>query len=144
MRAAAITAEELEKRLSADFPEMFNGTNGVRIEAVTHGASRVRQVFHSGLLRPGGTISGPTMMTLTDVAMYIAVLSAIGWVPLAVTNQLNIHFLRKPEPVDLIGEGRLLKLGKRLAVGEVTIRAEGKSEPVSHATLTYSIPAKVQ
>ncbi|MBN8957602.1 MAG: PaaI family thioesterase [Rhizobiales bacterium] len=141
MQAATITAEELERRLSAEFPEMFNGTNGVVIEAAAQGASRVRQVFHKGLLRPGGTIAGPTMMMLSDVAMYVAVLSAIGWVPLAVTNQLNIHFLRKPDPVDLIADGRILKLGKRLAVGEVTIRSEGVSEPVSHATLTYSIPS---
>jgi acyl-coenzyme A thioesterase PaaI-like protein len=82
------------------------------------------------------------MMALTDLAMYIAVLSAIGWVPLAVTTQLNIHFLRKPAPTDLIGEGRLLKLGKRLAVGEVTVRSAGIAEAVSHATLTYSIPSQ--
>ena len=138
---AAMTAEELERRLAAEFPEMFNATAGLRIEAVAHGMSRVRQAFHKGLLRPGGTIAGPTMMTLTDVAMYVAVLSAIGWVPLAVTNQLNIHFLRKPQPADLVGEGRMLKLGKRLAVGEVTIRSEGQSEAVSHATVTYSIPS---
>ncbi len=142
MQPPAMTAEELERQLSTDFPQVFNPKNGIIIESVTHGASRVRQIFHEELLRPGGTISGPTMMTLTDVAMYIAVLSAIGWVPLAVTNQLNIHFLRKPEPADLIGEGRLLKLGKRLAVGEVTVRSAGMREPVSHATLTYSIPSR--
>jgi acyl-coenzyme A thioesterase PaaI-like protein len=92
------------------------------------------------MLRPGGTISGPTMMALTDFTMYVALLSAIGWVPLAVTTQLNINFLRRPEPVDLIAEGRLLKLGKRLAVGEVVMRSNGQPEPIAQATSTYSIP----
>jgi acyl-coenzyme A thioesterase PaaI-like protein len=79
-------------------------------------------------------------MRLTDFSIYVAVLSAIGWVPLAVTTQLNIHFLRKPEPRDLIAEAILLRLGKRIAVGEVSIRVEGIDEPVAHATSTYAIP----
>ena len=80
------------------------------------------------------------MMALADFAMYVAVFSAIGPLPLAVTTNLNINFLRKPEAADLIADGRLLKLGKRLAVGEVTIRSEGQAEPVAHVTSTYSIP----
>src|ERR687884_137197 len=68
-------------------------------------------------LRPGGTVSGPVLMTLADVAIYVAILASIGWVPLAVTTNLNINFLRKPAPGDLMAECRLLKLGKRLAVG---------------------------
>ena len=80
------------------------------------------------------------MMALADFAMYVAVLASIGPVPLAVTTNLNINFLRKPAPRDLIGGGRLLKLGKRLAVGEVTIRSDGEEEPVAHVTSTYSIP----
>jgi uncharacterized protein (TIGR00369 family) len=91
-------------------------------------------------VRPGGTISGPTMMALADFAMYVAVLAAIGPVPLAVTINLNINFLRKPAPRDLVAEARLLKLGKRLAMGEVTICSDGESEPVAHVTSTYSIP----
>jgi uncharacterized protein (TIGR00369 family) len=92
-------------------------------------------------VRPGGTISGPTMMALADFAMYVAVLAAIGPVPLAVTINLNINFLRKPAPRDLVAEARLLKLGKRLAMGEITICSEGQSGPVAHVTSTYSIPA---
>jgi uncharacterized protein (TIGR00369 family) len=140
MPEPAISAADLEGKLTAAFPEVFRSDGRVRIERLEHGSCRVRLPFRPDFLRPGGTISGPTMMQLTDVAMYIAVLSAIGWVPLAVTTQLNIHFLRKPEPRDLIAEARLLRLGKRSAVGDVTIRADGSDEPVSHATTTYSIP----
>jgi uncharacterized protein (TIGR00369 family) len=83
-------------------------------------------------------------MLLADVAMYVAVLASIGWVPLAVTTNLNINFLRKPRLGALIAECRLLKLGTRLAVGEVTIWAEGDEEPVAHATSTYSIPPQTK
>ena len=82
------------------------------------------------------------MMALADFAMYVGVLASIGPVPLAVTINLNINFLRKPAARDLIAECRLLKLGKRLAVGEVTISSDGVEEPVAHVTSTYSIPAK--
>jgi uncharacterized protein (TIGR00369 family) len=137
---AALPAEELERLLTAHFPEAFHAGSGLRIEAVAHGACRIRKRFEPRALRPGGTISGPTMMALADVAIYVAILASIGWVPLAVTTQLTINFLRKPEPRDLIAEGKLLKLGKRLAVGEVSIRSEGEEKLVAHATSTYSIP----
>jgi len=100
----------------------------------------VRQTYQAQFIRPGGTISGPTMMALADFAMYVGLLASIGPVPLAVTTNLNINFLRKPAARDLIAECRLLKLGKRLAVGEVTIGSEGMDEPVAHVTSTYSIP----
>jgi len=80
------------------------------------------------------------MMTLADFAMYVGLLASIGPVPLAVTTNLNINFLRKPGTCDLVAECRLLKLGKRLAVGEVIIRSDGIDEPVAHVTSTYSIP----
>ena len=102
----------------------------------------MRQAYQPQFIRPGGTISGPTMMALADFAMYVGVLASIGPVPLAVTTNLNINFLRKPEARDLIAECRLLKLGKRLAVGEVAIRSDGVDEPVAHVTSTYSIPSK--
>lgn len=140
MPEPAISAEELEAKLVESFPEVFRSTSRVHIEQLRYGHCRVRLPFQPEFLRPGGTISGPTMMQLTDVAMYIAVLSAVGWAPLAVTTQLNIHFLRKPAPRDLFAEARLLRLGKRSAVGEVAILSEGAPEPVAHATSTYSIP----
>jgi uncharacterized protein (TIGR00369 family) len=81
-------------------------------------------------------------MTLADVAMYVAVLASIGWVPLAVTTNLNINFLKKPAPGGLLADCQILKLGKRLAVGSVTICAAGDDDPVAHATSTYSIPPR--
>ena len=139
---AAMTVEELERFLTAEFPQAFHGASGLTIEAVWQGGGRVRQAYQAQFIRPGGTISGPTMMALADFAMYVGILASIGPVPLAVTINLNINFLRKPAARDLIAECRLLKLGKRLAVGEVAIRSEGMDDPVAHVTSTYSIPAK--
>src|SRR5919108_2463629 len=136
-----LTVEELERLLAAEFPQMFSPENGLTIEAVWHGGCRVRQAYRQNSLRPGGTISGATMMGLADFAMYVAVLAAIGWVPLAVTTNLNINFLRKPAQRDLLAEVRLIKLGRRLAVGEIGIRSDGEEELVAHVTSTYSIPA---
>ncbi|PZO63461.1 MAG: thioesterase, partial [Pelagerythrobacter marensis] len=94
-------------------------------------------------LRPGGTVSGPTMFELADLAMYAAVLAQVGRVPLAVTTGASIDFLRKPAAGrDLVAECRMLKLGRVLAVGDVLIRSEGDEAPVARASLTYSIPPK--
>jgi uncharacterized protein (TIGR00369 family) len=139
---AALTAAELERRLAMEFPEAFHPGSGLAILDARHGAARVRLAPQDKATRPGGTISGPTLMMLADVTMYIAVLASVGWVPLAVTTNLNINFLKKPAPGALIADCRLLKLGKRLAVGEVTLCCEGDDEPVAHATLTYSIPPR--
>jgi uncharacterized protein (TIGR00369 family) len=138
----AMNVEELGRFLAAEFPQVFHATSGLSIEEVWHGGGRVRQAYQEQFIRPGGTISGPTMMALADFAMYVGVLASIGPVPLAVTINLNINFLRKPAARDLIAECRLLKLGKRLAVGEVTISSDGMEEPVAHVTSTYSIPTK--
>ena len=142
MHAALVSAEELERLLEQDFPEAFYPGCGLAILDVWHGGARVRQALQKNATRPGGTISGPAIMALADVAMYVAILGSIGWEPLAVTTNLNINFLKKPTPGALIGECRLLKLGKRLAVGEVAIRAEGEEDCVAHATSTYSIPPR--
>jgi len=139
--AAKLTVAELDGLLRTEFPELFNAENGFVIEDVWLGGCRVRKHFDPGSLRPGGTISGATMMALADFAMYVAVLAAIGWVPLAVTVNLNINFLKKPAARDLLAETRLVKLGKRLAVGEIGIHSEGDDALVAQATSTYSIPA---
>ncbi|MGH9803402.1 MAG: PaaI family thioesterase [Blastocatellia bacterium] len=140
-----MTAIELEKFLQSHFPETPNGDDfGLRVEHVEENFVRVRQIYHSRHLRPGGTVSGPTMMTLADTAMYLAVLAMIGPVALAVTTSLNINFLRRPAPQDVIAECRLLKLGSRLAVGDVLIFSDGEAEPVAQATVTYSIPPNRQ
>ncbi|MDX5349111.1 MAG: PaaI family thioesterase [Paracoccaceae bacterium] len=92
-------------------------------------------------LRPGGTVSGPSIFALADVAMYLAILSRIGPVALAVTTNSSIDFMRKPAAGrDLLGHARLLKLGRSLAVGDVLVFSEGAAEPVARASLTYSIP----
>jgi uncharacterized protein (TIGR00369 family) len=142
MPQPAMSVQELERFLASEFSQAFHPQSGLTIEEVWHGGGRVRQTFQPQFVRPGGTISGPTMMALADVAMYVGILASIGPVPLAVTINLSINFLRKPAARDLIAECRLLKLGKRLATGEVTIHSDGMKEPVAHATSTYSIPGK--
>ena len=139
-RPSTLSRDELARLLTAEFPQLFKTGSGYSIEATWQGGCRVRRAFHDGHLRPGGTISGPTLMELADFSLYVAILAAIGWKPLAVTTNLSINFLRKPSPRDLVAECKLLKLGKRLAVGEVTITSAGEEEPVAHATGTYSIP----
>lgn len=142
MKAPALNADEIAEVLHKEFPQAFYEGCGLSIERVDYGNIRVRRHFHENTIRPGGTISGPTMMELADFAMYVAVFSAVGRQPLAVTTNLNINFLRKPGARDLVAECRLLKLGKRLAVGEVALFSDGAMEPVAHATSTYSIPEK--
>ena len=139
-RPPVLSVAELEQFLRAEFPQVFNAASGVSIEQVWHGGAVVRQAYREDFIRPGGTISGPTMMALADFAMYVAVLAAIGPVPLAVTTSLTINFLRKPRAVDLLAEAKLMKLGKRLAVGEVGLRSDGQIDLVAHVTSTYSIP----
>ena len=140
MAAPAMNVEEMERFLAREFPQAFHPQSGLAIEQVWHGGGRVRQSFQAHSIRPGGTISGPTMMALADFTMYVGVLASIGPVALAVTTNLNINFLRKPAARDLIAECRLLKLGKSLAVGEVTIRSDGSDDTVAHVMSTYSIP----
>lgn len=135
-----MTAQELEAFLYSHFPEMDERL--IRVEQVEDNFAQVRMICHPRHLRPGGTISGPALMTLADTAMYMVLLAMIGPVALAVTTNLNINFLRKPAPGDVIAKTNLLKLGKRLAVGEVTMYSENEAQPVAHATVTYSIPAE--
>lgn len=142
MAAPVMTVKELEAFLAREFPQVFNAMSGVTVDAISENGCRVRQAFNPNLVRPGGTISGPTMMALADFAMYVAILAAIGPVALAVTTNLNINFLRKPGQGDIYADAKLLKLGKRLAVGEVSIFSEGSDEPVAHVTSTYSIPPR--
>jgi uncharacterized protein (TIGR00369 family) len=135
-----LSVDELVRLLSAEFPPMLAPDSGLSIEEVRHGGCRLRQAFRKTSLRPGDTISGATIMALGDYAMYVALLASIGWVPLAVTTNLTVNFLRKPPRGDLLADCKLLKLGKRLAVGEVTIHPDGTDDAVAHVTSTYSIP----
>ncbi len=142
---AKITIEEFQKLMTEELPWAVE--NGLRLEAIEHGKATMVLPYSDNMLRPGGTVSGPSMMALADGTMFAVVLSMIGHVKMAVTTNFNINFLRKPMPADLIAEGSIIKLGKRLAVIEVTlfseVSGETKSrEPIAHATGTYSIPPR--
>jgi uncharacterized protein (TIGR00369 family) len=115
---------------------------GVKATEIGDGTATLMIPYDAKMLRPGGTMSGPTMMMLADACMYAVVLSDIGIVKLAVTTNLNINFLRKPEPRDLIAKGSMLKCGKRLAVMAVDLYAAGSDDLVAHTTGTYSIPPR--
>jgi uncharacterized protein (TIGR00369 family) len=135
-----MTAAELDAFLRIELPQMFN-YDDLAIEHADGRTCLVRQRFSESMLRPGGTISGPTLMALADCAMYVVLLSAIGPVGLAVTTNLNINFLRKGAPgEDVLAAAKLLKLGKRLAVGEVNLLSGTSPDPIAHVTATYSIP----
>lgn len=135
MDAAALTAF-----LDRDFPQV---AGMFAIEAVSDDLLTVRLRVTDDHLRPGGTVSGPSMFGLADVAMYLAVLARIGPVGLAVTTNCSIDFMRKPAAgVDLLAEARVLKMGRVLAVGDVLIFSEGQAGAVARASLTYSIPPR--
>jgi uncharacterized protein (TIGR00369 family) len=133
-----ITPAEFEEVAWQGVP--FVGQLGCRVERFAAGDVVLRLPYSALLLRPGGTICGPALMALADVTLYGLVLSMIGRVELTVTTNLNVHFLSRPAPRDVLAEGRLLKLGRRLAVGEVTMRSDGDPQPICHATGTYAIP----
>jgi uncharacterized protein (TIGR00369 family) len=140
-RPRPFTLDELRAYLAEIFPEVWK-RGDLRIEDIAPMAATLRLVHHPRHLRPGGTISGPAMFALCDVALYVAILGEIGRVEQAVTTSVTINFLRKPEPADLIGKAKLMKLGRRLAVGEVALYSEGESDMVAHAIGTYSIPGR--
>ena len=133
-----MTAEELMSFVAEVFPQAME--MGFRIDALAEDSIVLALDADHQHLRPGGTISGPTMMTMADTAMWLATLAAIGPVALAVTTSLNMNFLRRPKPGTLLADARLLKLGNRLSMGEVYLRIAGDEAVVAHATVTYSIP----
>ena len=130
------TQGEIAAFLAAAFPD-----RGFVVEAVGDAAATLSYGVGIDDLRPGGTVSGPVLMAVADVALYVAILGEIGIVPLAVTTSLTINFLRKPAPDKrVVGVCKLLKVGKALAVGEVALYSQGSDVPVAHAVGTYSIP----
>lgn len=138
MSAPVVSAEELEALIREGVPLV--GNYGITIEQLGAGTVRMKLPYNDSFVRPGGTVTGPAMFGLADVALYAAVLSLIGRVELAVTTSMTINFLRRPAPVAITADCRILKMGKRLAYGEVLLFSEGDPEPVAHATGTYSIP----
>ena len=133
------TKEQIDEFLAADFPQ----TKCVVEEVGQRGATVSRDIGMADL-RPGGTVSGPVLMGVADLALYVAVLGEIGIVPLAVTTSLTINFLRKPSDKRITGVCKLLKVGKTLAVGEVWLYSGGVTEPVAHVVGTYSIPPSAE
>jgi uncharacterized protein (TIGR00369 family) len=140
MAGMKMSVADIRKFLREEFPQVFSGDD-IAIEAADGERCLLRQRYSDTMLRPGGTVSGPTLMALADYAMYAVLLSAIGPVGLAVTTNLNINFLRRGVAGrDLYAAAKILKLGKRLAVGEVSLTSAGSPEPIAHVTATYSIP----
>ncbi len=128
--------EELIQFLAREFPQ-----NKCTVEEVGPMSATVRMEVGEAELRPGGTVSGPVLMTVADVGLYVALLHEIGIVPLAVTTNLNVNFLRKPSAdAAILGVCRLLKVGRTLATGEVSLYSEGSDALVAHAVGTYAIP----
>ncbi len=131
------TKEEVAAFMATEFPQCKCVS-----EAVGQGGATVSHRVGSDELRPGGTVSGPVLMGVADVALYVAILGEIGIVPLAVTASLTVNFLRKPSSqARIVGNCKLMKTGRSLAVGEVFLYSEGFPDPVAHAVGTYSIPS---
>jgi acyl-coenzyme A thioesterase PaaI-like protein len=130
------TTAEIAKFMATDFPQ----SNSI-IEDIGNRCATVRHRIGVNELRPGGTVSGPVMMAVADVALYAAILGEIGIVPLAVTTNLTINFLRKPSSErDIVGVCKLIKVGRSLVTGDVHLYSDGDDRPVAHAVGTYSIP----
>ncbi|WP_455231157.1 PaaI family thioesterase [Geopseudomonas aromaticivorans] len=130
--------EEVAAFIAAEFPQ----TKCMVLEVGNGGATVSHQIGH-GELRPGGTVSGPVLMSIADVALYVAILGEIGIVPMAVTTSLTINFLRKPAADrSIVGVCKLIKVGKSLVVGEVYLYSEGSSDAVAHVVGTYSVPPR--
>lgn len=131
-----ISLEEFNRLIKSELP--WAAENDMSLRVLDDGIAEMHMPYQKSSIRPGGTISGPHMMMLADACMYAVVLSMLGKVKLAVTTSFNINFLRKPSDCDLLAKGKIIKMGKRLAVMEVSIYSE--SDIVAHATGTYSIP----
>ena len=136
---AKISVQEFSEIAEQRLP--FAGLMGLELIELDHDSALMRASYRDEFLRPGGTIAGPVMMGLADAALYALILGRIGPVELAVTTSLNINFLRKPSPGDMLARATGLKFGKRLVIGEISLfSASAPDELVAHATATYSIP----
>ena len=130
------TLDEIRAFMAREFPQ-----STMELLAAGEGTATGRREVDRSHLRPGGTVSGPAMMALADAVTYVALLSRIGMVPLAVTSSLNISFLRRPKAERaVVAVATLLKVGRKLAVAEVRLTSEGEDDLVAHATITYAIP----
>jgi uncharacterized protein (TIGR00369 family) len=139
-RVPVLSVAEVSAFLDDVFPQV---RGQMIVEAVGPMSARLRMPIGERHLRPGGTVSGPSMFTLADCAFYVATMAMIGREALTVTTSLTINFLSKPPAADLVCEARILKLGRVLSVGEATVWSDGRDDgPVAHASVTYAIPSK--
>lgn len=139
--AMRLDVAEITRLVDQHFPQVHEGSGQLTVEEVAPSCAQVRLAADPGMLRPGGTVSGPTMFKLADFTIYAALLGHLGADALqAVTTSLTINFLSRPAPADMIATARLMKVGRRLAVAEVEILAEGRPDMVAHAIGTYALP----
>lgn len=135
-----VRAEEINAFLTKAFGNEETGPS-LRVTEVGDGEATIVMPYDNAMLRPGGVISGPVQMSLADSAAYFVIFTRLGITPYAVTSNLNINFLNACKAGNVIARGKLLKIGKRLAVVEVDVREESMSEPASHAIVTYALPS---
>ncbi len=136
-----LTPAEVTVLVETHFPQVHEGNGRITIERTDLARTVVRMAHDPRIIRPGGTVSGPTMFKLADFGVYVAILGRLGEAGLqAVTTNMTINYLSRPRPADLIADIQLLKLGRRLAVAEARLSTEGSAEIVAHATATYAIP----
>ena len=134
-----------KKNMVLFLEEVFPQVNGkIQILKLFKDSASVKLMTNESDLRPGGTISGPSMFFLADVAFYIVVLASIGKEPLAVTTNCSINFMRKPNSIDLVADARILKAGRKLIVGDVMLKSDNGSMLVAHASFTYSVPSRLK
>ncbi|MBL8564895.1 MAG: PaaI family thioesterase [Hyphomicrobiaceae bacterium] len=143
--ATPLSLADVSALIADHFPQVGPGGKLILIEHVGDRAARLRLPHALEHLRPGGTVSGPSMVMLADVAIYVAILATLGEGALqAVTTSLNINFLKRPAPGELVAVVKLIKVGRRLAVGECSIFDADESEMLAHATATYALPADIR
>lgn len=141
-RAPLLTAERIDQLIETHFPHLQGGQKSFVIEDVTARTACVRMRFEARHVRPGGTISGPAMFTLGDVAIWVAVMGAMGEAGVdAVTTHFNLHFLARPGQRDMIAKVQLLRVSKRSAVAECQLFSDGADEMVAHGVAGYAIPS---
>jgi uncharacterized protein (TIGR00369 family) len=139
--ANRLSVDQVTALVEEHFPQVQEGTGRLNIECLAPLTAVVRMSQDPRAMRPGGTIMGPAIFKLADFAVYATILAELGAGALeAVTTSMTINFVSRPEPADLLARVRLIKLGRRLVVGEVEIYSEGKPDMVAHATSTYALP----
>lgn len=135
--------DQVSALIATHFPQIHGGGQSLFIDSVGPCTASVRLAISDRNVRPGGTVSGPTMFSLADFSIYVAILATLGEGAIqAVTSNLNINFLTRPEPKDMTADVRLIRIGRRQVVAEVALRTVGQQDMVAHAVATYALPGK--